>query len=166
MATLLEQPEALRVANALEVFNVQLFCLESEREVIKASIDMIRRLHARDMQADALIRDLLSVIERLERFAELLVGRVRELEASHKEPQQSQTDHLRDAAKMMDDAAQGLDAQVQDRLERYATRAVAAEREACAQIVDKNAALCVTNREMHDVLHASAVAIRARGAAS
>ncbi len=42
-----EQPEALRVANALEAFNVQLFCLESEREVVKASIDMIRRLYAR-----------------------------------------------------------------------------------------------------------------------
>lgn len=51
-------------------------------------------------------------------------------------------------------------------LERFAGLVAAAEREACAQIVDKNAALCVTNREMHDVLHASAVAIRARGGAA
>ena len=48
-----EQPEALRVANALEVFNVQLFCLESEREVVKASIDMIRRLQARVQELEA-----------------------------------------------------------------------------------------------------------------
>lgn len=51
-------------------------------------------------------------------------------------------------------------------LERFAGLVAAAEREACAQIVEKNAALCVTNREIHDVLHANAVAIRARGGGS
>jgi hypothetical protein len=45
--------EALRVANALEVFNVQLFYLETEREVVKASIDMIRRLYARVQELEA-----------------------------------------------------------------------------------------------------------------
>ena len=50
-------------------------------------------------------------------------------------------------------------------LKRFVALVAAAEREACAQIVDKNAALCVTNREIHDVLHANAVAIRARGGA-
>ena len=53
---------------------------------------------------------------------------------------------------------------VRDR--HFAALVAAAEREACAQIVEKNAELCVTNREMHDVLHASAVAIRARGGAA
>ncbi len=50
-------------------------------------------------------------------------------------------------------------------LKRFAGLVAAAEREACAQIVEKNAELCVTNRAIHDVLHASAVAIRARGGA-
>ena len=39
----------------------------------------------------------------------------------------------------------------------------AVEREACAQIVERNAAACRTHSELHDILSANAMAIRARG---
>lgn len=48
------------------------------------------------------------------------------------------------------------------RVQRFAELVAAKEREACAQIVEKNAALCVASRELHDVLRGSAAAIRAR----
>ena len=38
----------------------------------------------------------------------------------------------------------------------------AAERDACAQIVERNAAACRPHAELHDVLSANALAIRAR----
>jgi len=38
-----------------------------------------------------------------------------------------------------------------------------AEREACAQILDQNAAVCGNNLMLHDVLVGNALAIRARG---
>ena len=38
----------------------------------------------------------------------------------------------------------------------------AVEREACAQIVERNAAACRTHSELHDILSANALAIRAR----
>ena len=41
----------------------------------------------------------------------------------------------------------------------------AVEREACAQIVERNAAACRTHSELHDILSANALAIRARGEA-
>ena len=41
--------------------------------------------------------------------------------------------------------------------------AVTAEREACAQLVERNAAACRTHSELHDILSANAMAIRARG---
>ena len=41
--------------------------------------------------------------------------------------------------------------------------AVLAEREACAQIVDANAAACANNSMLRDVLRGNAAAIRARG---
>lgn len=41
--------------------------------------------------------------------------------------------------------------------------AVAAEREACAQIVERNAAACDNNAMLRDVLMSNAAAIRARG---
>ena len=41
----------------------------------------------------------------------------------------------------------------------------AVEREACAQIVERNAAACRTHSELHDILRANALAIRARGEA-
>lgn len=41
---------------------------------------------------------------------------------------------------------------------------VAAEREACAQIVERNAALCDNNAMLRDVLMSNAAAIRKRGA--
>ena len=50
-----------------------------------------------------------------------------------------------------------------DRLQRFAALVAAAEREACAQIVERNAAACRPHSELHDVLSASALAIRARG---
>lgn len=46
--------------------------------------------------------------------------------------------------------------------ERFAVLVAAAEREACAQIVERNAAACRPHSELHDVLSANALAIRAR----
>ena len=40
---------------------------------------------------------------------------------------------------------------------------VAAEREACAQIVERNAATCDSNTALRDILMSNAAAIRARG---
>ena len=48
-------------------------------------------------------------------------------------------------------------------LVRFAAIVAAAEREACAQIVERNAAACRPHSELHDVLSANAMAIRARG---
>ena len=52
-----------------------------------------------------------------------------------------------------------------DRLLRFAALVASAEREACAQIVERNAAACRPHSELHDILSANALAIRARGAA-
>ncbi len=46
--------------------------------------------------------------------------------------------------------------------ERFAALVAAAERDACAQIVERNAAACRPHAELHDVLSANALAIRAR----
>ena len=50
-----------------------------------------------------------------------------------------------------------------DRLLRLAALVESAEREACAQLVERNAAACRTHSELHDILSANAMAIRARG---
>lgn len=50
-----------------------------------------------------------------------------------------------------------------DRLLRLAALVASAEREACAQLVERNAAACRTHFELHDILSANALAIRARG---
>ena len=50
-----------------------------------------------------------------------------------------------------------------DFLERFAALVASAEREACAQLVERNAAACRTHSELHDILSANAMAIRARG---
>ena len=50
-----------------------------------------------------------------------------------------------------------------DRLLRLAALVASAEREACAQLVERNAAACRTHSELHDILSANAMAIRARG---
>ena len=50
-----------------------------------------------------------------------------------------------------------------DFLERFARLVAAAERDACAQIVERNAAACRPHSELHDILSANAAAIRARG---
>ena len=52
-----------------------------------------------------------------------------------------------------------------DFLERFAALVASAEREACAQLVERNAAACRTHSELHDILSANAMAIRARGEA-
>ena len=52
-----------------------------------------------------------------------------------------------------------------DRLLRLAALVASAEREACAQIVERNAAVCRPHSELHDILSANALAIRERGAA-
>ena len=49
-----------------------------------------------------------------------------------------------------------------DFLECFAALVAAAERDACAQIVELNAAACRPHSELHDVLSANALAIRAR----
>lgn len=49
-----------------------------------------------------------------------------------------------------------------DRLLRFAALVAAAERDACAQIVERNAAACRPHSELHNVLSANALAIRAR----
>jgi hypothetical protein len=46
---------------------------------------------------------------------------------------------------------------------RFAKLVAAAEREACASILDQNVAVCGTNSAMRDVLAGNALAIRARG---
>ena len=48
-------------------------------------------------------------------------------------------------------------------LVRFAAIVASAEREACAQLVERNAAACRTHSELHDILSANAMAIRARG---
>lgn len=48
-------------------------------------------------------------------------------------------------------------------MEAWARARVKEEREACAQIVERNAAACRTHSELHDILSANAMAIRARG---
>jgi hypothetical protein len=50
-----------------------------------------------------------------------------------------------------------------DALSRFSTLVAAAEREACAQILDRNVAVCGNNTPMRDVLTGNALAIRARG---
>ncbi len=50
-----------------------------------------------------------------------------------------------------------------DRLLRLAALVASAEREACARLVERNAAACRTHSELHDILSANALAIRARG---
>jgi len=47
-----------------------------------------------------------------------------------------------------------------DKLCRFAALVAAAERDACAQIVERNAAACRPHSELHDVLRANALAIR------
>jgi hypothetical protein len=47
-------------------------------------------------------------------------------------------------------------------IERFAAIVAAAERDACAQIVERNAAVCRARSELHDILRANALAIRAR----
>ena len=49
--------------------------------------------------------------------------------------------------------------------EYIVARATSREREACAQIVESNAAACRPHSELHDILSANALAIRERGAA-
>jgi hypothetical protein len=52
---------------------------------------------------------------------------------------------------------------IDPRAERFAALVAAAEREACASILDRNVAVCGTNSAMRDVLAGNALAIRARG---
>ena len=49
-----------------------------------------------------------------------------------------------------------------DTLQRFAGLVAAAEREACAQLVEKNADVCGPNTMLCDVLRGNAAAIRAR----
>ena len=51
-----------------------------------------------------------------------------------------------------------------EKIVAFAALVASAEREACAQVVERNAEACRANSELHDVLSANAIAIRARGA--
>ena len=51
----------------------------------------------------------------------------------------------------------------EEKIVAFAALVAAAERDACAQIVERNAAACRPHSELHDVLSANALAIRARG---
>jgi len=48
-------------------------------------------------------------------------------------------------------------------LERFAALVAAAEREACAKVLEENAKACVKDSLMYKVLMSNAMAIRARG---
>ena len=50
-----------------------------------------------------------------------------------------------------------------DAVTRFAELVAAAERDACAQIVERNAATCDSNTALRDILMSNAAAIRARG---
>lgn len=50
-----------------------------------------------------------------------------------------------------------------EKIVAFAALVASAEREACAQLVERNAAACRTHSELHDILSANALAIRARG---
>lgn len=50
-----------------------------------------------------------------------------------------------------------------DCVERFVALVAKHEREACAQIIDANAAACANNSMLQDVLRGNAAAIRARG---
>lgn len=52
-----------------------------------------------------------------------------------------------------------------ERLERFATIVAAAEREACAKVVDGNIAASTPGSRLNDILMSNAAAIRARGQA-
>lgn len=56
-------------------------------------------------------------------------------------------------------------AHAERRVVRLIAEAVRREREACAQIVERNAAVCRPHSELHYILSANALAIRERGAA-
>jgi hypothetical protein len=56
-----------------------------------------------------------------------------------------------------------LDPDYIELLIEFAELVAAHEREACAQILDRNAAVCGNNLMLHDVLVGNALAIRARG---
>lgn len=51
---------------------------------------------------------------------------------------------------------------IDEGLERFTALVAAAEREACAQILDHNANACANNSMLRDVLQGNATAIRAR----
>jgi hypothetical protein len=50
-------------------------------------------------------------------------------------------------------------------LERFASLVAAAEREACAMLVDENAKRCIQDSKAQMILYSNATAIRARGQA-
>ena len=73
-----EQPEALRLADIVERLNVGVHSQAIAEEYSAAAAEL-RRLHERDMRADVQIKELLQVIEDLERGSKMLSQRVREL---------------------------------------------------------------------------------------
>jgi hypothetical protein len=70
-------------------------------------------------------------------------------------------DVIRMAREAGDDVEHTLSSDL-DFLERFASIVAAAEREACAQLVEKNADVCGPNTMLCDVLRGNAAAIRAR----
>lgn len=58
--------DPLAVADALEAFNIQLFCLDSEREDVNAAIVTIRNLHGQVRALQAAHNKLISGLKTLE----------------------------------------------------------------------------------------------------
>lgn len=60
------------------------------------------------------------------------------------------------------DSAESLPADYIEALAKFAWLSAMLEREACAQIVERNAAACDSNAMLHEVMMSNAAAIRAR----
>lgn len=73
-----EQPEALQVSDALEAFNIQLFCTDAERAVVKTSIHMIRNLYARVLELESAESSLIAERDHrdeiIDRMADAVLG--------------------------------------------------------------------------------------------
>jgi hypothetical protein len=77
----------------------------------------------------------------------------------------TQRDELRDKLEQQAEPVQRIEVMRlrQKNAKQAEPDAVQAEREACAQILDRNAAVCGNNTLLRDVLTGNALAIRARG---
>src|SRR5574344_456654 len=104
-----EQPEALRLADIVERLNVGVHSQAIAEEYSAAAAEL-RRLHERDMRADVQIKELLQVIEDLERSAGMLSQRVQELEAELAAAQQGVREAVLQEREACAKACEGMEA--------------------------------------------------------